>query len=782
MAAPHGVKLKDLKCDLTDYTAAQAHQGSQVEFVKRDVPVFELNVGRISDALHGSLDPSILSIFQEKTPTNSMESEASLLSALTEMLDSVDVETLSPFDTLPDAEIFSAQKGSDHTEVVMSDRQLRPRRHLGTQSESSQRGHDEKKSRSVRTFRIESDPIFPQDCRELLADLVRHMHPYCVRTEKETRVSAEEEEEGFVDVEGYEEQEENILDRSGKDLNPNAQNENATSSHRNVKTIPKRCALVKTSDAGRVKKTVTFALNLVSIHEIPPDDEETSESTSCKNDITSSQKPKALSLDQYRLLRQKKPPLEDKRMDFRTKWPSLPELPNKELPPILDPNTWTSPSKDARKAVGLCIDPPNPVLVPLKPTRHTNAEPDACVSCEESRVSEVKPETLERRQKQTMCGEIGIEATDLTSLLEQFETQGLTPPGTPPHQIWRPLASVKGTKHESIKPSPSKTIQIIEPRPLPRSKTQSKPSLPTFTPALNPARAFLDHDYCGIQGGKTYFAHTVLLSPDSSPCRMEAFEEAESLRGRGLHFSSHSPRGRLKRRGYECGYRRSSSRSCSSCSSSSSSSSRSRSPSPPRTSPRYRSRHSGSSSSSRSSSRSPSRSPPRKRGRRCSRSLRRSRSGSRSPEPDWRWTRRRQKELNCRHEEARKQQKAIEERRVVYVGGIRGSMSPSDLKDRFSLFGKVEDCAVHLRSHGDNYGFITYHSTDDAYAAIESGSKLRLPDELPFDICFGGRRQFCKSNYADLDSNRDVDPTSRSRCESFDFDTLLKQAQRGLKS
>lgn len=85
---------------------------------------------------------------------------------------------------------------------------------------------------------------------------------------------------------------------------------------------------------------------------------------------------------------------------------------------------------------------------------------------------------------------------------------------------------------------------------------------------------------------------------------------------------------------------------------------------------------------------------------------------------------RRQKELNRRREEARKlrQQKAIvsvptivsrlfvsvsddgfdpqEERRVVYVGGIRRSMSPSDLKDRFSLFGKVEDCTVHLRSHG----------------------------------------------------------------------------------
>lgn len=50
----------------------------------------------------------------------------------------------------------------------------------------------------------------------------------------------------------------------------------------------------------------------------------------------------------------------------------------------------------------------------------------------------------------------------------------------------------------------------------------------------------------------------------------------------------------------------------------------------------------------------------------------------------------------------------------------------------------------------DNYGFVTYYNRDDAYAAIENGSKLRRPDELPFDICFGGRRQFCKSNYADL--------------------------------
>lgn len=52
--------------------------------------------------------------------------------------------------------------------------------------------------------------------------------------------------------------------------------------------------------------------------------------------------------------------------------------------------------------------------------------------------------------------------------------------------------------------------------------------------------------------------------------------------------------------------------------------------------------------------------------------------------------------------------------------------------------------------HSDHYGFVTFYNMEDAFAAIDNGGKLRRPDELPFDICFGGRRQFCNSNYADL--------------------------------
>lgn len=61
--------------------------------------------------------------------------------------------------------------------------------------------------------------------------------------------------------------------------------------------------------------------------------------------------------------------------------------------------------------------------------------------------------------------------------------------------------------------------------------------------------------------------------------------------------------------------------------------------------------------------------------------------------------------------------------------------------------------------HRDNYGFVTYYDNKDAFTAIENGSKLRKPDELPFDLCFGGRRQFCQTSYADLGMYKSTDTT-----------------------
>ncbi|XP_047435153.1 peroxisome proliferator-activated receptor gamma coactivator-related protein 1-like isoform X2 [Mugil cephalus] len=252
-------------------------------------------------------------------------------------------------------------------------------------------------------------------------------------------------------------------------------------------------------------------------------------------------------------------------------------------------------------------------------------------------------------------------------------------------------------------------------------------------------------------------------------------------------------RGRDRRRYWRRSPRSDSSSSSCSSSSSSSSSSASRSPKRPRL------HHKRSESSSCSSSSSYSRSPPRRyrssrsrsgysrsRSRSWSRSM--SPSQSRSPSPQichrrWRDVCSREARKLRREQKIRIQKlKAIDERRVVYVGRISRSMTHEELRDRFTQFGEVECVSLHFRDRGDHYGFVTFYNMEDAFAAIDNGGKLRKPNELPFDICFGGRRQFCNTDYADLDANRDAELTPpKSRCQDLDFDSLLKQAQRGLK-
>ncbi|RXM99511.1 Peroxisome proliferator-activated receptor gamma coactivator-related protein 1 [Acipenser ruthenus] len=425
-------------------------------------------------------------------------------------------------------------------------------------------------------------------------------------------------------------------------------------------------------------------------------------------------------------------------------------------------------------------------------------------------------------------------------------TAGLTPPATPPHHMWKPLAPVsllrKPKLPEGPKLSPAKAIQIIDPKPLPHSKTRTKlPSSPA--PSLHSENpSFADHDYClpgtepaCAEKGRRWnvkqqssviikpieqrapagcprkcavqpldhrtLSGSVLLSPDSSPCRLEAdtasrdSTEFSSSRRFRYYSPEKSERGRARRR----------SRTRSSSSSESDSSgSRSSSPLTKRRR-RYRSRCSRSSSSSSSSSPSHSRQRRRPHSYCSSRSgswsrsssSARSRSGSwsRSPSPcSRRRDSRGRSDYDCysydnsrdrvHRQELRNQrkEKAIEERRVVYVGKIRSGMTRKELRERFSTYGEIEECALHFREEGDNYGFVTYRHTDNAFAAIENGQKLRQPDELPFDLCFGGRRQFCKMSYADLDSNRDYESTpARSKFDALDFDTLLKQAQKSLR-
>nr|XP_046261486.1 peroxisome proliferator-activated receptor gamma coactivator-related protein 1-like isoform X2 [Scatophagus argus] len=558
-----------------------------------------------------------------------------------------------------------------------------------------------------------------------------------------------------------------------------------------------------------------------------------------------------------------------------------------------------------------CLNSKETKLEPQAPLSPSQVEKETVldVSLSKSTSEEPVPSLQFGSGGQSATAASGIEAPDLTSLLEQFEEtqakeEGVEPPveqlrplstsdspGTPkilrnlPHlqmseavDIPEPLGtevilSTQGDLPTRRKNPPSKAIQIIDPRPLPSRKTHS--NLSEFPAVLTSPHIYSsissDHDYCVPVGRSlTHIAQrsrasklkeiskttdelqaaardssaaaaeckqqtstaevnttiTGAVSSSANSAMQNLFDESRSRPETTLStdkvqsLSDNAPteqdrggaaedkeapctlptpppspigRGRDRRR-----YRRKSPRSDSSSSSFSSSSSCSSSAS---RSPKRQKRHhkrsessSCSSSPSRSISRSISRSPP----RRCrwsysrsrSRSWSQSRSPSRSRSParrichrQWRDVYSRDSRRLRREQEIRIQKlKAIDERRVVYVGRICRSMTHDELRERFSQFGEVECVSLHFRERGDHYGFVTFYNMNDAFAAIDNGSKLRRPNELPFDLCFGGRRQFCNSDYADLDANKDTDLSpAKSKFEDLDFDQLLKQAQRGLK-
>uniref|UniRef100_A0A3Q2PUA5 RRM domain-containing protein n=1 Tax=Fundulus heteroclitus TaxID=8078 RepID=A0A3Q2PUA5_FUNHE len=387
------------------------------------------------------------------------------------------------------------------------------------------------------------------------------------------------------------------------------------------------------------------------------------------------------------------------------------------------------------------------------------------------------------------------------------------------------LSTQKNQQNPRCRNPSLKPIQIIDPRPLPPRKARTSQSEPSAAQTSLHVYSYLcfDHDYCGsvdhpLQakqpseanagpepttrgsgasgGGGGHLSDNQASVPLQRSDQTRTASEAETRAGEaspptaavqgggdgtalcGLPTPPPTPpvRGRSKRR-----YRRRSPRSDSSSSSCSSSCSCS----PKR--PRVRRGRSESSSCSSSPSSSSCASPPRRYRMSCPRSWSRSRSRSPSPQiyhRSWRdvsssrESRRRSRE----HEMRIQKLKAIDERRVVYVGRIRRTMTHDELRERFSQFGEVECVSLHFRDSGDHYGFVTFYNTEDAFAAIDNGGKLRRPNELPFDLCFGGRRQFCNSDYADLDANREADPPPpRSRFEDLDFDSLLKQAQKGQK-
>jgi len=189
-----------------------------------------------------------------------------------------------------------------------------------------------------------------------------------------------------------------------------------------------------------------------------------------------------------------------------------------------------------------------------------------------------------------------------------------------------------------------------------------------------------------------------------------------------------------------------------------------------------RSRRRSQSRERRSSSRSVSSSSSRRRRTHAGRSVWRGEGGRRGEVvrgggevrlPYDRERERREQERRQRQQDTKRQ---VEERRVVYVGGIQEGTLKDDLRRRFQVFGPILDISVHFRDHGDNYGFVTFQYKVDAYAAVERGNDDS--SQPAYDLCFGGRRAFCKEKYLDLD---DMDDGAAG--EQLGFDALLERAR-----
>jgi len=117
--------------------------------------------------------------------------------------------------------------------------------------------------------------------------------------------------------------------------------------------------------------------------------------------------------------------------------------------------------------------------------------------------------------------------------------------------------------------------------------------------------------------------------------------------------------------------------------------------------------------------------------------------------------------------------KFIENRQVVYIGGIDKTTSKDYLKGRFEQFGTIKLVQIHPREKQDSYAFITFSSTEEAAEAIAHGNDGHANR---LEIHYGGRRQFCGQEYVDLDAARDVSPVPVTpKVEVSDYDALLAE-------
>ncbi|XP_040576859.1 uncharacterized protein [Lepeophtheirus salmonis] len=136
--------------------------------------------------------------------------------------------------------------------------------------------------------------------------------------------------------------------------------------------------------------------------------------------------------------------------------------------------------------------------------------------------------------------------------------------------------------------------------------------------------------------------------------------------------------------------------------------------------------------------------------------------------------------VDRRHDQKRRgDDRVYSERKVVYVGKIKEGTTRADIRKRFESFGPIEEISVHFRDRGDNYGFVTFKYRSDAYNAIEHGNDN--PSLPKVDLCFGGRRTFCKEKYSDLDSLNNSESAVGYSALDLDYDLLLKKARGQIK-
>ncbi|NXQ08944.1 PRGC2 protein, partial [Vidua macroura] len=131
----------------------------------------------------------------------------------------------------------------------------------------------------------------------------------------------------------------------------------------------------------------------------------------------------------------------------------------------------------------------------------------------------------------------------------------------------------------------------------------------------------------------------------------------------------------------------------------------------------------------------------------------------------------------------KRREKAIGEGRVVYIRNLSSSMSSSELKKRFEVFGEIVECQVLTRTNrGEKYGFITYRYSEHAALSLKNGPSLRKRNEPSFQLSSGGLGRFFWTRYADLDCSTDESSPApvKSKYETMDFDSLLQEAQLSL--